>query len=452
MAVAEIVVTRAHVMESARLSDAEETSIIIGGSIIKLGKFTAELAIVGSGGGDEFQDNTRVLRAVLELVGLVELALIVEMSGEYVTLIQERDNVRTIALLAALTIVVGRVCVRAGPGQMNIIVGLEIEIVGSEIIFSARKSLHDVTTFSADHQRIDGGIIRNDIATRADGESVRAILEGATVLCGVNGELELDPIADVDGGVVLKGVRVCGAKAGSKVELEAIDVVERSVGVPPVVVVGRDVVAKSQGTTLMDVIGDGPVVGRGFATKGVTKVVVTSPRSTDAFGRGDVPGAKFFPDIAQGFTGGTVVDGVDLLVRVGAVETVTLVDDVLGLLLEEITAAIHVISEDGNVLPGSGVPVRIVIPLFGALKAISVAVGVLTSELGGFTIQLLGSSEKSLVSFAGGAALIVIVRFVTTIFGVTISEAGVGNSVGGGPIAQPVITHVLKNQITKGIS
>lgn len=139
----------------------------------------------------------------------------------------------------------------------------------------------------------------------------------------------------------------------------------------------------------MDIIGDRPVVSRGLAAKSVTEMIFSAPRCKDTLGRRDVPGANLFPNVTEGLTGTLIVDKVDLLRGVGTIETGPLVHDVLRLLLEKVTAAIHVISEDGNVLPWGGMPVRVVITLLRAFKSVTIAIRILAGELSGVALKFL---------------------------------------------------------------
>lgn len=82
--------------------------------------------------------------------------------------------------------------------------------------------------------------------------------------------------------------------------------------------------------------------------------------------------------------------------------------DVLRLGLVESTPGL-VRGEDGNVYPGSGGPVGIIVPLLGALKSVSISVVVLSGVHGSSTIEVSLSSsvgnKETLVSVSGVAGI-----------------------------------------------
>mmetsp|Transcript_13787 Transcript_13787/g.21408 ORF Transcript_13787/g.21408 Transcript_13787/m.21408 type:complete len:254 (+) Transcript_13787:234-995(+) len=118
------------------------------------------------------------------------------------------NKILTIRLLATLTIVVGRVCVRPSPLEVDVIVGSDGKIIGEEIILHTRENLDDVSTLPS-HSERDNTFV--DVRFGADSQTVASILEGTTKLSGVDGKLEnqIAPEPNIDIRVVLEPVSVC---------------------------------------------------------------------------------------------------------------------------------------------------------------------------------------------------------------------------------------------------
>jgi hypothetical protein len=120
--------------------------------------------------------------------------------------------------------------------------------------------------------------------------------------------------------------------------------------------------------------------------------------------------------------------------------------DVLRLLLVELAEG-FVGSQDGNISPGSRVPVGIIVTFFGAFVAVSVTVVVLTGEDGASATSVEVSfffsvgDEETHVSLSVLAVLVVVVGFVHSVEQVSVTIEGSGrsgivlDSVGGGTIS-----------------
>mmetsp|Transcript_18927 Transcript_18927/g.32661 ORF Transcript_18927/g.32661 Transcript_18927/m.32661 type:complete len:218 (+) Transcript_18927:1271-1924(+) len=100
----------------------------------------------------------------------------------------------------------------------------------------------------------------------------------------------------------------------------------------------------------------------------------------------------------------------------------TFVHAVLRLLLIP-AATIFVVSKDGNILPWSRVPVRIVIFLFLAFKSVTSSAIVLTRILSVISVQVTVSNKQTLVTFTSFAFLEPVQRFVEAVF-VTFATIG----------------------------
>ena len=324
-------------------------------------------------------------------------------------------------------------------------------------VLLAREGLDDVAALAHDVQVVDDGVRGGEIGGgdgREDHEAMRAVLEGAANLGSVDGQLEIDAIADVDGGVVLEGVRGGRAEAAGQVEFQTITVVEAGVdgGVPSIVIVGGDVVADAEGTAAAveakgGEIGDGPGVGGlVFGVHGNAEMVLAGEHDLFAVRLGEAPGRHLSPVAAEG-DASTLGDG-DEVVGQGHVDVAEELGlDVLRLGLEERTE-LGAVSQDGNVDPRGGQPIRVVVALLRALKAVAGAIGVLAGELGAVALEILRGGEEAVVALTLLAVAVISVGFVAAEFGVGIELGAVGDSLGGGAITEQRVTHELQNDLT----
>jgi hypothetical protein len=169
--------------------------------------------------------------------------------------------------------------------------------------------------------------------------------------------------------------------------------------------------------------GEGDVEGVSETSGTVTQVVFSGPGSLHAERSGNTPWLLDTPGSTVGSARNwVVVDGGST--SLGSAITLSL--NVLGLGLVELAIGVRG-SQDGNISPGSGSPIGIVISLFGAFVSVSVSVVVLTGEDGsGFSsiqvsLLLTISNEETHVTVSVLAVLVVLVRFVHSIEQISIS-------------------------------
>jgi hypothetical protein len=215
----------------------------------------------------------------------------------------------------------------------------------------------------------------------------------------------------LDGGVLSVGGPVNESSVGSVTvgtQISSGDVVSHTEDAVAVVGLNASFVGRS---------GEGDVEGVGKATGTVTQMVFSGPGSLHAEGSSDSPWLLNVPgSTVGGARNGVVVDGGST--SLGSAITLSL--DVLGLRLVELAVGVRG-SQDGNISPGSGSPVGIVISLFGAFVAVSVTVVVLTGEDGtGFSsvqvsLSFTISNEETHVTVSVLAVLVVLVGFVHSV-------------------------------------
>jgi hypothetical protein len=261
-------------------------------------------------------------------------------------------------------------------------------------------------------------------------EDVRSVLEGSSELIGVHGHLH-DNIGGNVGKHVIVDWRV------SSVVLPVNEVGGRVVSIElgsvlcVVNIGGGNVVSQSENTVAVVVINarllrsswKSPVVVGVVSSNGVSKVIISLPRSLNAirsrvfiifggwsrnFGPVDFINtegiATIFSDRRKEFSGGLV----------SANATGGNVSGVLGV---EIAVGI-VVNENGNIDPWRRSPVWVVISFFRAFVTVSVTVVVLSGEDGGSSVLVKVSFlftigyPESVVSFSGLAVLVIVVVLV----------------------------------------
>src|SRR3990167_54889 len=209
----------------------------------------------------------------------------------------------------------------------------------------------------------------------------------------------------------------------------------------------------------MRIIRNGPVE-RGSITfmviiDRVTQVIISGPLSFFADWWVNLPSGTFDPSSASFGTGPLVI--------VSRIGTIVLWFDVLTFFLE-IVAFRFVINKDSNIFPWGRMPVRIIISFFWAFKSILVTIVILTSITSRVSsVHVLISSEKTSISFASFAVLVVLEVFVHTkleyslsftsnwvssLYSFIVLVSIIRNSISDSTITNFVSTHVLKNNIT----
>mmetsp|Transcript_18139 Transcript_18139/g.70120 ORF Transcript_18139/g.70120 Transcript_18139/m.70120 type:complete len:514 (-) Transcript_18139:307-1848(-) len=448
--VREVVVPRAHVVERARAVHAEDTAVEVGsrrsvellavGDVLLVVRVGVAVHLVNEG------------HAVLRLVVLEHGEKVVALGVVNGLVVPRRDHLRDVAAISlarALTVVVGRVGVAASPLVVDVIAHTGVEEVGDKVVLDGGVDLHDVAALAADVHVVDLGVVVDPAGTVANVEDMRAVLERAAILVGVQSHLV--NLAEVDNLLVLvdRGKVVVPGGVGEVLAVES----------PALVVAGRDVVANANNAVVLDVVRDCPVVGRGVALVvvvlgGVAEVVRPGELRLHAVGGINLPRGALHP-------GATVLDALDLVV-VLHLRAVVLRLHVLALLLE-VAAVRLVIDEHSNILPRRRVPVRVVVALLRALESVPVAVVILAGVLGRVTaVHVLVGGEKTAVPVAGLAVLVVLVVLVHAVLEdrallaalervrvdlLVVLALVVGDRVRGGTITDLVTAHVLENDV-----
>jgi hypothetical protein len=231
---------------------------------------------------------------------------------------------------------------------------------------------------------------------------------------------------------------------------------------------GRNVVSHSKNASVVTGIdiGDGPVVSSGVSSGrgGISKVILSSPRSLDAIGGSLSVGIDLDPFVSSSFAR-------SLLVLLGGSSNGSSAFvsrlNVLRFLLVEI-AILGGGGEDGNINPWGRMPVGIVVSLFGAFESMSVSIVVLSSENGSSStlveVSFLSSigNEETKVSFSGIASLVVgqslmLTESVLVSSGCSDRLGGGIDSGGGSSVSDVVLsigglvgsTHILDHQVAE---
>jgi hypothetical protein len=235
-------------------------------------------------------------------------------------------------------------------------------------------------------------------------------------------------------------------------------------------IIGGDVVSDSQHTVAVIVSNAGffilrrkSPVERGLESiNGVTQMIVSRPRRLNTHRRRNSPSRYFHPFVSSSKASWFVVFCC-LSSIVGRISTEISRFDVLGFCLVEGTPG-HIVGQNGNISPGGGSPIGIVISLLGAFESVSVSIVVLSGVDGSVSIQvallLSISNKQSLVSLSGIAGIIIDSVLVHSISekssGISGSNSGftVVNSISGGSVTNSIVrrvvsigTHVLDDQI-----
>lgn len=172
-------------------------------------------------------------------------------------------------------------------------------------------------------------------------------------------------------------------------------------GSPAVIIGGRDVIADAKDAVFVRIVGDSPIVGRSPAKRRIAQMVVTSHwwfmtiNIATVWGRDE-------PASAVGDTFTLIIEPGD--------GTVASTDLVLRACPVVVTPR-GVGGENGNVLPRSWVPIRIIVPLLRAFEAAPTAARILAGVDRGRTWALIGD-EETFVALARFAVLVVTIGLV----------------------------------------
>jgi hypothetical protein len=338
--------------------------------------------------------------------------------------------------------------VTTSPLEVNKVSLINLQVVGSKVVFNSRIGLDDVTTTTTNTQVDNTTSKGNGSRTRENSNYVRAVLEGTAVLVGVKSQ-GVVVLANRNDRVLLDG--------GSLVIEARVDHLVIGINVLPcVVVTGRDVVAQTEDTVLTFFSrrqrGDDPTVDVGHTRARVTQMVVSVPLSGEAVGSRQVPSRVFSPN--------TIISSAANRVVVLRNRTQVTGFNVLRLRFVVIAAS-NVRGNNSNILPWGRVPVRIVITLFRAFKARSSTVVILTS-VGSRTVGVQVTTEdaigskKTVVSAAKSAVAVELVGFVHTVhvFAVSIflvTSLSLRDSLVSNTITYFSTTHVLQDVVAINI-
>lgn len=457
--VGEVVVTGGVVVPSASVGHLDDTTVEVSRTSVQLVAVTNVLVGIDLTASDLVLGQAAVLgvESVAPHGGLTNVSealhdvtrqegLLVE-GGRVVTttlVTLQDDEVVTISLVSTFTSSIGLVEVATSPLEVDVVTLVDLQVVGSEVVLSGGVALNDVTTTTTDVQVDDTARERQVSRAGLDAEDVRSVLEGTTVLVGVESQ-GVVPVTNNDDGVLLD--------RGVLVVVTGINHISVALNVLPSIVVTRgDVVTETEDAVLTLVSrgqsGDDPTVDVGHARASVAQVVVSVPFGGDAVRSSNTPSRVLVPSTTSGSAVNRVVpvrDGAQVaglnVLRLGLVEVATS----------------NVGSDDGNILPWGRVPVRIVVTLLRAFVARTSTVVVLTS-VGSRTVGVQVttadaiSGEETVVAVTSRAVHVEVVRLVHTVLVLSVGVlivAGViqGDTLVNNTVAKFSAAHVLQNKV-----
>jgi hypothetical protein len=355
--------------------------------------------------------------------------------------VSDLSHVGSVSSCSSFSGISSGVSVTSSPLEVDVVSSTSSEEGGDKVVLGGGVGLHNVSSLSSNVQ-VEDSLKRGDsLGSGSDVEHVRSVLEGSSELRSINGKRDVESI--------LGNVRILLDRGVGSV---ASPVDESSIGSVSVIskIVGGNVVSDSQNTVAVVVLdavqvlggGESPVEAGLESIDGVTQMVISGPGGLDADWGGNVEGWDFSPDVTSSKASWLVVlSGLDSSV-VGTEESGL---DVLRLLLVEI-APLGVLSQDGNISPGGGGPIGIIISLFGALESVSVSVVVLSGVHSGISVQvsllLSIGNPKTLVSLSGIASIVVnsvLVHSVSekssSVLSGRNSSISIGNGIGGNSVS-----------------
>jgi len=195
----EVVVTSRHVCELSSLVHFNESSIEVGGrGSIELSTVGKELfdvvdvvSILGKQGLDgnasSLVDERHAVAEELAIEKRLFNSVIGSDDGDVVIQVLDLHDVGTISLHCSFTIIASGIVVTTSPLEVNNISLLYLQAIWYEVVLRRRESLHDVSTFSADVQVVNLGVLGHSLGSGVDVEDVRTVLEGTSELGGVDG-------------------------------------------------------------------------------------------------------------------------------------------------------------------------------------------------------------------------------------------------------------------------
>jgi len=358
------------------------------------------------------------------------------------SIVFDLNDIGSVSLIGTFTSVTSGVSVTSTPLEVDVVTNTSVQLGRSEVVFSGRISLDDVSSLSSDVDVEDSSSSLDSTRTRSNVIDVRSVLEGSSELRSIQSQLMGSTILSedliiLDGGVLSVGSPVNESSIGSV-----------SVGTK---IGSRDVVSQSHGTVavvlanalLVLLSGESNVDSVQVSLRTRSQMILSGPGSLNAERRRNLPGLLFEP--LSSFR--SAFDGVILSfgnLSLGHL-AISLGLDVLRFLSVEF-AEILIVSEDGNVSPWRWMPVGIVISLLGTFVTVSVSVVVLSGIDGRSSSSvevsffLSVSNKETHVSFSVLAVLVVLVGLVHSVEEISVSINGnwsvgiVGDSISGGTI------------------
>jgi len=220
------------------------------------------------------------------------------------------NNVGSVGLGSSFSSISSGVLVASSPLEVNVVVSVNVQIIGNKVVFSGGIGLDDVSSLSTHVQVVNLGTVGNRIRSLLDQKDVRSILEGSAKLAGINSQLM---------GLVVLFLDFVLLDRGEKSILGRISEVS-SWGVINSIQSG-DVVSESQNTsgTIHIRFGKGPVVGVVVSKiiSTISKVVFSVLRSSDAFRGSNSVAGNGDPFVSGSFTSSLVVLGSKTRVTFG---------------------------------------------------------------------------------------------------------------------------------------
>jgi hypothetical protein len=206
-------------------------------------------------------------------------------------------DVSAVGTCSALSGIVVGVSVRTSPLEVHEVAIADMQTAGVEVVLSTRVNLHNVSSLASHVQVVNADSLQLG-RSGLDGEPVRAVLEGASELVRVDGQLELDCCAgseitrivaeDVDTRVVLEDVLTRARVAiESSLVTVLVGVEADSVVCASQAELGPDVIQSRVLVSRLAVSGDSTVdIGRGLDRCG--RQEVGSVGALSQIGSGDV--------------------------------------------------------------------------------------------------------------------------------------------------------------------
>jgi hypothetical protein len=199
-----VVVSGGHVVESSLVLHLLKTSVKVWswGSIEEhaVSDVLFSFSVVTTVGSQELSvveatSLVQISHALSDVLVREELGVGVQpLVGGWVVLvgIGSLDNVRSIGLVSSFSGISSRVGVTTGPVEVNVVVDFDIQVRWSEVVFSGWVSLDNVSSLSSDVQVEDSGILWYILWSVLDVEDGRSVLEGSSVLSGINSQKEVE--------------------------------------------------------------------------------------------------------------------------------------------------------------------------------------------------------------------------------------------------------------------